>query len=257
MDLEEYWQENKRFLARIGIGCAVFLVGLGVVNATVGAERKRLEGTVTSTQGKLAAPFYSADDRRNAEGDNEALTATVAALRAQVEFQPRAEFRGTGPVDASRFINVASRVRSEIMPLASRRNVSIDPKLGMPESTPTQGDLIERHLDALDVVERVVRVAIDERVKKVAAITVRTDPALNSRKGVGAIERTRVTFEIEGDDLALQRLVVRTQDDSPAPLVIESATFVRSQRDPQVVTLELVVLIPRVKAVAKDEEDPA
>jgi hypothetical protein len=256
MDLEEYWQENKRFLARVGIGLAVFLVGLGVVDATVGGERKRLETAVAATQRNLAAPFFTAADRDLAEADHTALAATVEALRAQVEFQPREQFRGAaGALDTARYISTASRVRSELLPLASRRNVSVDPTLGIPDTSPTRTDEIERHLDALDVVERVVRGAIDERVKRVTKVTVKLDPGLNSRKGVGRIERTRVVFELEGDDLALQRLVARTQLAEPAPLVIESANFNRSQRDPQVVVLELTVLVVRVQAPAAESEE--
>jgi len=261
MDLEEYWQENKRFLAQVGIGFVVFLIGLGVVGATVGAKADEQAALVAGHKRDLGKAYFGRSERAEAQEDHDALVASALALREQVEFQPRAEFRGTPDqpqrIDTNHYLTVASRVRAQLMPLASRFNVEVDETLGLPEQSPTRTDEIERYLDALDVIERVVGAAIDERVVKVESIKVRLDPGLRGRKGVGTIERSRIVFEIHGSDLALQRLVAATQAANPQALVLDEVEMRRSRNDPGVVVLELGVLIARVTAPITEEEDAA
>lgn len=261
MDLEEYWQENKRFLAQVGIGLVVFLVGSGVIGATVGAKADAERRRAAGFQRELGKPYFRAAERRDAEADHDALVEAALALRDQVEFDPRAEFRGTDDapqrIDTNHFLTVASRVRAELMPLASRSNVEVDETLGLPEQSPTRTDEIERYLDALDVIERVVGAAIEERVVKVESIKVRLDPGLRGRKGVGSIERSRILFEIHGSDLALQRLIAATQRAEPQALVLDEVEMSRSRQDPGVVVLELAVLMARVTAPITEEEDEA
>ncbi|QDU83883.1 hypothetical protein Pla163_09840 [Planctomycetes bacterium Pla163] len=258
MDLEEYWQENKRFLAQVGIGLVVFLVGLGVIGATVGDAKRAADSDVAVAERKLKQPYYGANERSLAQEDHDALVASIEALRSQVAFVPRPEFRSAdaSDLDTNHYLDVASRVRAELMPLASRRNVDLEPTLGLPEQSPTRADEIERYLDALDVIERVVRAAIEVRVAKVDSIKVRLDPGLRGRKGTGTIERSRIAFEIHGDDLALQRLIASTQEAAPQSLVLDEVIMRRSRQDPELVVLELGVLIARVNArITDDEED--
>lgn len=261
MDLEEYWQENKRFLAQVGIGFVVFLIGLGVIGATVGARFEEKQRDVSGLQRQLRDAYFGRTERNAATDDNEALVAAAVALREQVRFVPREQFRGTGEsqqrVDTNRYLTVASRVRTQLMPLASRFNVEVDETLGLPEQSPTRSDELERHLDALDVIERVVGIAIEERVAAVESIKVRLDPGLRGRKGIGSIERSRVIFQIRGDDLALERTIARLQLDEPQPLVVEEAVMRRSREDPELVVLELSVLIARVPAPITEEETEA
>lgn len=261
MDLEEYWQENKRFLAHVGIGLVVFLIGLGVIGATVGAEADEQRRNVAGHNRELSKAYFDRAARGEAEDDHDALVAAAVALREQVEFRPRPEFRGTPDapqrVDTNHYLTVASRVRADLMPRASRRNVEVDETLGLPEQSPTRADEIERYLDALDVIERVVAAAIDEEVLKVESIKVRLDPGLRGRKGVGAIERSRVIFEIHGSDVALQRLIATTQLAAPQALVLDEVEMSRSRQDPGVVVLELAVLVARVTAAVTEEEDAA
>lgn len=258
MDLEEYWQENKRFLAQVGIGFVVFLIGLGIIGATVGERHDAARRDAARLQRQLNDAYFGRAERNDAEEDNEALIAAAIALREQVGFEPRPEFRGSGDaqqrIDTNRYLTVASRVRTQLMPLASRYNVEVDETLGLPEQSPTRADELERHLDALDVIERTVRVAIAQRVTAVESIKVRLDPGLRGRKGIGTIERSRVIFEIHGDDLALQRLIAELQLDEPQPLVVDEATMRRSREDPEIVILELSVLIARVPAPITEEE---
>ena len=38
MDLNDYWQENKRFLVAVGVGLFAFLIGNIIVDAAFGSE---------------------------------------------------------------------------------------------------------------------------------------------------------------------------------------------------------------------------
>ncbi|MEZ5978144.1 MAG: hypothetical protein R3F34_08005 [Planctomycetota bacterium] len=251
MDLEEYWQENKTFVARVGAGLVVFLVGWGVIGATVGARKDSAVAQVSRTRSELRKERYDSADRNQAQEDHDALVANVEDLRSQVDFLPRPEFRDPSrPSDTNRYLDVQSRVRAELLPLASRRNVEVVETLGLPAQSPTRPEEIERYLDALDVTERVVRAAIEERVKRVETIKTSLDPRILGKKSKDVVEKNRVTFTIQGDDVAIERLLVRLQAPEPQPLVVEEAVIKRERNDPDSVELVLEVVVARVPNVA-------
>ena len=72
---------------------------------------------------------------------------------------------------------------------------------------------IERHLMAIDLIDRTVRQAIHAGVQSVDRVRVQLDPSFQSKDGVGAIERTQVQFELVGSSKAIAALVVATQSD--------------------------------------------
>ena len=62
MDLNDYWQENKRFLLSIAAGLVVFVIGIQVVKSLFRKEAISKQGAVTRIEGDLRKPMYSNAD---------------------------------------------------------------------------------------------------------------------------------------------------------------------------------------------------
>ena len=133
---------------------------------------------------------------------------------------------------------------------ANRAGIALDLELGMPELSPTVEAEIERYLEALDLVESVVDLAIRSRVQRIDKIQVRLDPGLSSRQGLGRIERTKVVFALTGTSLALDRLLVWTQRPPPGgrALLVDGFEMQNARGKEGEVRLEVTFLVPRVRA---------
>jgi hypothetical protein len=252
MDLGAYWQENKRFVVGVGAGTLLFLVGLAVESSLWEGERNETRRRIQGLRNKLAEASYGADDLAQAERENAALRAAVERLGAAATFEPRAEFARSaqGASASNQYLRAISRVREELESRANRAGIEIDPKLGMPELSPTVEAEIERYLEALDLVETVLDLAIRARVERVDKIQVRLDPGLSSRQGLGRIERTRVSFHLTGSSLALDRLLVWSQR-PPAgarPLLVDGFEMQNARGKEGEVRLEVTFVVPRMRA---------
>jgi hypothetical protein len=194
---------------------------------------------------------FTTADEAAAREDNAALLATLAELEAAVDFRPRPGFRPTDrPAAAGRYIEAVAAARESLLPLARRRGMVLDASLGLPEQSPTREEDLSRHLDALDVVERVVKIAIEDGVQRIDRIQTRLDPALYGRDGAGYVERTRVEFTASGKSAPLVSLVHRLARVSP-PIIVESVVVEASRQRADEARLSLVVLAPRVARVVE------
>jgi Rad3-related DNA helicase len=222
MNLDDYWQENKGFVGQVAAGVLLFAIAHAVIDSTVGGKVDGAQRAAARERQKLAQPAYSAADRDLAAEDNRALTESVASLARRIEFSPSAGFRVPGePTTSERYLGAVARAREELLPAAGRANVRLDASFGLPELSPTREDELERYLDGLDLVVRVLRIAIDEGVDEVRSIRVRLDSRRGSREGTGSVERTKVEFDLVGHNLALTRLLTRSQTDFDRPLVLD------------------------------------
>ena len=265
MDLEGYWQENKRFVVSVALGVTLFVAGTFAIDGLAGSELATQRRASTSTSDKLRTePMYAAADLSAAEADNEALGRAVTELVAAVDFRARDGFRvdpAKGPASNQYFATVAS-TREDLLARAGRANLRLPEDLGLPALSPTSEAEIERWLEALDLVDRAVRVAIGTGCTRVDKIEIKLDPRLTSRQGVGAIERTRVAMSLSGSPWPLVRMLAATQ--SPelvpggAPLCVEKVDLARRGKGKaDEASLELVLLVPRVEdAAAGDGEGP-
>ncbi len=212
MDLNAYWQENKRFVTVVVAGLFAFLIGMLLVSSFVGDELRSQRRALDAARRQLEKPMLAQSDLAAAEDENEALRSAAGVLARAVQFQPRERFRLDGNSSASnRYFATVADLRDELLPLAGRSDLSLPPDLGLPALAPTREEEIERYLDALDVVDRVVRLAIDAGVPRVEEIRIQLDPALLSGRGLGRIERTKVVFKFAGPPEPLARLCVLTQ----------------------------------------------
>jgi Tfp pilus assembly protein PilN len=81
MDLNEYWQENKRSLVATAGGVVVFLLGSMLVDRYFRDELRAQTRAADSAASKLRTePMYSATDRDAAEKENQALAKAVETL---------------------------------------------------------------------------------------------------------------------------------------------------------------------------------
>lgn len=260
MDLNNYWQENKRFVAGVGVGIALFAIAWYVIDGYLGNDLREQRSALAKVENDLKQPLNSAADLDRAREDHAALVAACEELTQRVEFVPRPEFRlEKGAAATNRYFSVFERVRDELRSRAGRAGVSIPEELGMPGIGPTKEILIARHLEALDVIDHTLRLGIQAGVKRLAAIRVKLDPRILSGKPFDDLERTRVEFEWVGDPLAMTRLFVLLQEQRDGrALVVDNAALAPAQGKSSSVTLELTLLIAHLNRVgATDAEQDA
>ncbi len=252
MDLDNYWQENKRFVLAVGAGAVLFVVGLAVERSIWQDELARTRREIQGLKNQLAEAPYDADDLAPAEKENQELKTVVEQLSAAARFQPRAEFAAESAAGSAsnRYLRAMSRVRDELQSRANRAGLALDGKLGMPELSPTVEAEIERYLEALDLVETVVDLAIRARVDRVDKIQVRLDPGLSSRAGLGQIERTKAAFTLTGDSLALTRVLNWSQrpPSGGRALLVDQIEMQNARGKQGEVRLDVTFIVPRLRA---------
>jgi len=238
MDLNDYWQENKRFLVTVASGALLFGIGSMMIGSWFGDELDRQRRTVASTRGKLTRDaMYTSSDLAAAQDENEALVRTVATLTQASAFAPRPQFlldpkRGSA---SNQYFAIVAAVREDLLRQAGRANMRVPEDLGLPALSPTREPDIARYMEALDLVDRVMRMALVAGCERIDKIEIRLDPRLSSREGVGRVETTRVGFTLSGRGAPLVQLLLHSQqtgaedpDGVPllGPLLIEKAEMV-------------------------------
>jgi hypothetical protein len=252
MDLNDYWQENKRFVNGVAGGAIVFLVAHLFVSGSFDDDIRVKQGEINKRKRDLSEAMFTSSDLADARAENDVLQAAVTELREATHFVPRADFtlasdRGAPNVQ---YLRAVSSVRDDLLVRANRANLTLESALGMPALSPTREEEIVRYLEALDVVETVVDLAIDSRVQRVERVRVRLDPGLDSREGLGEVERTRVSFTITGTSLALSRLLIWTQrppgTGEGRVLHVDEVELLPSSSKEDEVRLDLTLVIPRL-----------
>jgi hypothetical protein len=273
MDLNNYWQENKRFLVTLASGAIVFVIGLMVIDKLYGDELVHQRAVADSASRKLKSEaMYKASDLATAQSENEALKAVVDVLQKSSAFHVRPLFvldpkRGS---PSSEYFAVVSSVREELLTLCGRANLRLPEDLGLPALSPTRDAEIERTLEALDMIDRVVRLALSAGCERIDKIEIKLDPRLTSRQGVGSIERTRVAFTLSGKSSPMVQLLSLSQgvtaEASPSgpgastsgapgapvalaasgPLLIEKSEMQPRQNKPDEAALEVTFVVARL-----------
>ena len=258
MDLNDYWQENKRFVTIVAAGALAFLIAYFVIGNRYEGQIARQRTQQVQLEGEMRKSHFTAQDYDEAERENEALRAAVDALAGGAAFRARDAFRverASGMSAGSQYLRAMNDVAGTLIPRAKRANMRIDEGLGMPALSPTRDDDIDRYLDALDVIDTVANLAIDCGVERVESIQVRLDPGLTLRQGVGRIERTEVTFGFEGEAAPLAELLARTQRPPDGrPLAVSEVEMVASRFKPGDASLTLKLAAIRLHEPVGEEE---
>jgi len=258
VNLEEYWQENRRFVLGLAGGLVLFLIGLYVADAVYGTELRSARAQEAKIKRDLAQPMFTRAQLAEAEEDRERLRAAVDTLASTVAFAEREEFRlreGLGSASAQ-YHEIVGRLRDELLPAAARRNLRLEATLGLPKLSPTRASDIERYLSGLDLVERVARLAIDEGVGRMEELAIRLDPEYVSRRGTGEIETTEVHVQLSGSAVALMRVLARLErpEDGTQPATLRRMDWGSSRHREGDASIELVLVVARV--TSEDLEDP-
>lgn len=258
MDASAYWQENKRFVVTVGAGALVFLIAFAIEGSMFEDPMAAARREIASHKTALKQAQFSATDLATAEQENAALRQAAETLVEVARFRPRAEFvpdPAAGPA-ANHYLRTFTRVKEELGQRAARVGIELDRGLGMPELSPTNEGEIVRYLEALDLVESVADLAVRARVDRIEKIQVTLDPKINSREGVGAIERTKVQMSIAGPSLALTRLLTWTQRPAAGGrgFAIHKLEMAIARGKKDEVRLDVTFVIARVKELEAPKE---
>jgi len=262
VDLNNFWQENKRFVVTVASGAILFVIGSMVVQSFFKSELQLHERDARTRGDKLRnTAMFGTRELERAQQQNEALNTAIEQLSAAVEFKTRARFQldpAKGPAQNQYFATVAA-VRDEVLRAAGRANLRLPEDLGLPALSPTHELEIQKTLEAFDLVERIVHLALESGVERVERLEIKLDPGLSSRAGVGEIERTRVTIVAAGAPQPLVRLLMASQSraaDGPLgalPLALESSDLTPARNKPDEATLTAIFCVVRLHPRTSEE----
>lgn len=245
MDFENYWQENKNFVLSVAGGALAFLILFLVLDSTYGSDVRMGRGRVSRERGKLSQSFFDQRDLGRAQEQNKVLMESSETLGAKALFVPRPGFslvEGAAS-NSNQYFGRVDRVQRELTLLAGRARCVLPDGLGLEALKTNDREVIARHLEALDLLDRALRRAIDAGIDRVMRVEVSLDPGLNSRAGLGRIERTRLSLRMVGDPPAVADFLLRTQSTKEGPLLVDSYDARVSPGRVDEVTLDLVLLV--------------
>ena len=220
MDAGDFWQENKRALTWVGCGLLVFLIANTLIEGSYGQDLRIERRNRAQKTKDLEKPRYSAQDRDEARDENEGLRAALERLAAGVAFRPRPEFvldpaRGSA---GAQYFTLLEEVRESLSLAASRaRLVPPDDSWGIEAAQSNSEPLIERHLAALDAIDRLVRLAIAHGVQRIDRLQVALDAGYGSRQGLGHVEHTTIQMQLSTGSASLTAFLAATQDPTRGP----------------------------------------
>ncbi len=263
MDLNDYWQENKRFVVSVASGAILFVIGSMLIDSFFRTELTNHERDATTSTNKLrSTAMFGTADLEKAQAENQGLQQAIAKLSHAVEFQTRARFQLDPAKGAAsnQYFGTVGAVREELLRAAGRANLRLPEDLGLPALSPTREQEIQKTLEAFDLVERVVRLALATGVERVDRIEIKLDPKLSSREGVGEVERTRVTFTISGAPQPMVQLLIASQGggaEGTAPLVLERSEITPTRGKSDEATLEATFCVVRLHPRSAEEAPAA
>lgn len=255
MDLNDYWQENKQFVINVAVGLLVFWIGLMIIDSKY--DSASALRSLNANKKTLQETRFTRSDLTVAKEESEALESAFMSLRKAITFLPREEYKlqASSGSAANQYFVAVSRVSADLSRLASRRRTLLPDGLGLETVESTRADLMERRLEALDLIDRVVRLAIDSGVTRVDKIQVRLDPGIDSRKGLDTIERTEITFEFVSNPASISRCLSLAQsEESGQALPMESldVTVARMKKDEMRAKVKFLII--RLHGVDTEEE---
>jgi len=142
-----------------------------------------------------------------------------------------------GGSHAQHYIQETGRLRSELRSWALRQDCDVEEGLGLPNVSPTQPAMIARVLRGLDVVERVVTIAVLSGAQSVESISIGSRARRSkSRKGGSILDTVPVSLEVvfePGLATGFMRAILAEDTDSangPLGLVGLEVQEIRSKR---------------------------
>jgi len=253
MDVNDFWQENKRFVLTVAGGVVVFFTGVLLIDNVFGADLADQLRRKSKSEGVLAGPLYQQGDLERLRAENEALAAAHAALAKASEFVARPAFApGSGSL-ANRYFEVVAATRDALLPSAGRAGIPVPENLGLPALAPTKDEHIARTLEALDLIDRTLRLAFEAGIGRVEGLEIKLDTRLLSGKPLEGLEKTLVTFKLRGNATALVQLALLVERSEEGRVgVLERAEFLAGGAREDDARLELVLAVVRLHETVPD-----
>ena len=237
MDLTTLWQEHRVFITSVVAGLLFFLVGQSLISGVYSVEdKKRSVARLERELRTLRVP--GTEQLERARALNERLKRVYERARKRAAFVPNERYVLSGKekpdVQYDRLFNEA---RDALVEFAKTLNITVDPGLGMPELSPTRPAEIQRALYALDMVTRVVLLAVESRVRSVDGIAMKAE---RGRVRKGFLTEQKVRFKMTGSAAAMAEFLRRfaLQENF---LALDEAVFRAADRDGNSVTADFTV----------------
>lgn len=258
MDLNDFWQENKRFVLMTSGGVLVFFTGVVLIKNLFGSELADQERRKLKAESTLVGPLYPQSDLDLLRAENQKLVAAQVALTKSSAFEARPAFAPNSGSLANRYFEVVAATRDELLPAAGRAGIPVPENLGLPAIAPTKDAHIARCLDGLDVIDRTLRLGFEAGIGRVESIDIKLDPNLLSGKPLEGLEKTLITFKLRGNATALTRLVLMLERSVEKRVaVLEKAEFLAGGAREDEARLDLTLAAVRLhesKAESKEKK---
>jgi hypothetical protein len=157
MDLNDFWQENKRWVLGCVAGLLVFLIARMIVDGRFNAPARAAVGKTRGIYSSVAkGEKYLEKHEAAARAERDRLDATLQVLRAAMHYELPKRFDLAGKGDAELYrATVFSEVRTAAVERAAAANVEF-PEDGLSWSPQTERDAIQRELIGISLVDHVV-----------------------------------------------------------------------------------------------------
>ena len=259
MDSSDFWQENKRLIVTLACGLLVYSIAGIIIEGAYGSDLTSARRELNANKSALRLERYSGTDRNLARDENDGLREAVRELETAVAFTPRARFvldPAAGSA-SSQYFTLLEGVREDLDLAASRNRLTYPDGWGIGMLETGDPATIERQLEALDLLESVVRMAVQAGVSRITKVQIKLDPGFGSRKGLGQVERTRVDLSFATGSESMTRLLALTQTAHAAgrPLMIEKFQIKGERNKPGAVKADFTFLVVRLHDLPGRVED--
>ena len=259
MDTNDFWQENKRLIVTLACGLLVYLIAGIIVESAYGSDLTSARRELNSNKTALSEDRYSPTERNLARDENDGLREALVSLAETVAFTPRSRFvlDSAAGSASSQYFTLLEGVREDLDLLASRNRLTYPDGWGIGMLETGDPATIERQLEALDVLDRVVRLAVQAGVTRITTILIKLDPAFGSRQGLGQVERTSVNLSFATGSESMTRLLVLTQTATAdrVPLTIEKFEIKGERYKHDAVKADFTFLVVRLHDLPGSEEE--
>ncbi|MDA0666778.1 MAG: hypothetical protein O3A95_00270 [Planctomycetota bacterium] len=198
MNFDAFWQTHRRFILGMAGGVVGFFILLALTASGSQDDFKRSSSSIGSTRRKMnASDMYGASSVATLEGRLTSLKERNAELGRMSLPVFRERFQiPTGTPAGQHYISLTGELREDLIGWALRRNCEVDDSLGLPPVSPSQPQQIERILHGLDVVDRVVRLAVENGASEVEKILISQKSRRKGGRNASPLDVTPVTLEI-------------------------------------------------------------
>lgn len=258
MNFDAFWQTHRRFILGLAGGVVAFFIILALTGNGSKEDFKRSKSSISSTRRKMKAnDMYGVTSVATLNERLDSLRQRNAelGLMSLPPFRERFQIP-TGTPAAQHYISLTGEVRDELIGWSLRRNCEVDDSLGLPPVSPSQPQQIERILHGLDVVERVVRLAVENGAAEVEKIRISQKRRRQGGRNASPLDMTPVTLEIVFHRVSatpfLRQLAAEQEGGNPLGLIGLEVLPRNAKRMEQRILLEFGVGVMPLITVEED-----